>query len=108
MAEHKSTENWGRSVAKTRYGGGDQKAGGVRQDGLPQESSGGTKAGGLVDAPNIDEMSRKMQAPQAPIDRHGPGYDNDAADNSWVRGMGGVPYPHFDAGPSGHRYGGKK
>ena len=107
MAEHKSTENWGRAAAKARYGGGDQKAGGVRQDGLPQESGAG-KAGGLVDQPDTNQMSREMQAPQAPIDRHGPGYDNDASDKSWVRGMGGSPAAHFDSGPSGNRHKGKK
>jgi hypothetical protein len=76
-------------------------------DGLPQASTGKLSAG-LVSEPTPNELERAAQAPQDPVDRHGPGYDNDVAPNSWLRGMGGVPYPHFDAGASGHRYGRKK
>ena len=41
------------------------------------------------------EKGYNPQAPQDPMDKHGPGYDNDAS--GWVRGMGPQsPYPDFD------------
>jgi hypothetical protein len=30
--------------------------------------------------------SDKLQKPQDPVDKHGPGYDNDVPTNSWLRG----------------------
>ncbi len=43
---------------------------------------------GLVDMPVPTE--EECQQPQAPMDRHGPGYDNDVP-NNWLRGNGTEP-----------------
>ena len=40
-------------------------------------------------APPCDGDMRSLQAPQAPEDRHCPGYDNDTS--GWVRGVGQKP-----------------
>lgn len=67
--KHKDTHSWGRETAGERYG--------------------------LTKLPETPALSRTEQAPQAPEDRHSPGYDNDAS--GWVRGEGKQsPYPHFD------------
>lgn len=58
---------------------------------------------GLIDQPQLDEMGRVMQAPQAVNDKHLPGYDNDVAPN-WLRGMGkgqAEGKPGFDKKRSG-------
>ncbi len=62
---------------------------------------------GLIDQPELDEMGRVMQSPQAVNDEHLPNYDQDVASN-WLRGMGkggACGKPSFDYGPSGKRYG---
>jgi len=88
MAHAKNSEKWGRETATERYGSA------VQDDG-PKRSAGGAKVNiGLIDQPQLDEMSREMQAPQAVNDHHGHAYDNDA--KGWVRGMAKEPYPKFD------------
>jgi hypothetical protein len=64
--KHKSLDQWGKAAAKERSG--------------------------LVSEPVISEVSPVMQAPQAPDDRHGANYDNDA--KGWVRGN--AMHPNFD------------
>ena len=36
----------------------------------------------------LDQPIPSMQEPQAPMDRHGPGYSNDVPIDSWLRGGG--------------------
>ena len=58
---------------------------------------------GLINQPQLDEMGRIMQAPQAVNDQHLPSYDNDVAPN-WLRGMGknqAEGKPNFDKKRSG-------
>lgn len=98
MAKIQNAENWGRSAAKERY---ESK---VESDVQGRSESGSKKAiVGLIDQPKLDEMGRVMQAPQAVNDEHGANYDNGTS--GWVRGMAKDPYPHFDHGPSGHKFG---
>ena len=89
MAKTMNVEKWGRKTASERYES-------ALQDDGPKRSAGGTKVNvGLIDQPQLDEMGREMQAPQAVNDHHGHAYDNDS--KGWVRGMGPkAPYPHFD------------
>lgn len=42
---------------------------------------------GLIYQPVVPATDRRQQEPQAPEDRHGPGYDNDTP-NDWRRGGG--------------------
>lgn len=67
----KDTSAWGKATAKARYGGAG--------------------SAGM-------SVSDKLQKPQDPEDKHGPGYDNDTS--GWVKGDG-KPYPHFDRGHRG-------
>lgn len=62
---------------------------------------------GLINQPNIPQLSSEYQKPQAQEGRQAPGYDNDVGAN-WLRGMGkgeACGKPSFDYGPSGKRYG---
>lgn len=43
----------------------------------------------------MTDKPKNENEPQDPVDKHGPGYDNDAS--GWVRGQG-EPYPNFDKG----------
>lgn len=52
---------------------------------------------GLIDQPELNEIGREMQAPQAVNDKHGPKYDNDT--QGWVRGVG--QNPCFDTKKAG-------
>jgi hypothetical protein len=73
------------------------------QDDGPARAVGGKQVNiGLIDQPQLDEMSREMQAPQSVNDKHGHTYDNDT--KGWVRGMGKyAPYPYFDKHKSGSK-----
>lgn len=62
-------EEWGKATAKERYGG--------------------KKNSGLVPKDLGD------QAPQDPVDQHGPQYDNDVPLSGWLRGPDATKKPGF-------------
>lgn len=66
---HKHTEQWGKDTAKARYGG--------------QSNTGLTPA------------DKGQNEPQAPEDKHGPGYDNDVPLSGWLRGPDATKKPGF-------------
>ncbi len=49
----------------------------------------------------FDQHHPAYQKPQAPEDRQASDYDNDVPVTEWTRAGA---HPHFDSGPSGHRY----
>jgi hypothetical protein len=56
---------------------------------------------GHIGADVFDQHHPAYQKPQAPEDRQAPDYDNDVPVTEWTRAG---THPHFDSGPSGHRY----
>lgn len=58
---------------------------------------------GLLGQPDVPQLSRDYQRPQAQEARHAPGYDNEVPPN-WLRGMGkgeATGKPAFDKKRSG-------
>ena len=59
----------------------------------------------MAKSPGLDQLPNpptgcELQCPQAPEDRHGPGYDNDT--KGWVRGMPSAEAkPGFDKHKAG-------
>lgn len=51
---------------------------------------------GLIDQPELNEIGREMQAPQAVNDKHGAKYDNDVSISSWLRSGDATSKPGYD------------